>query len=399
LHEMPLIHFLDALSIWGKEFASALASRVPVIAWIPQLRWTAALQVWEHDCYIEDPPLRARFFPIQRGYRRWAVGWLSRTPDRLCAHLLRASAGYASPVLILTSPYYARLAAIWAGPVIYYVTDLLTKYGGFYEPQIRRLDKQMCRAASLVCPNSTRIANYLRDSTKCPAAKIVVVPNATRKQNLLPRVPIGPDMLPPDLADLPRPVAGVVGNLAGNMDWELLEQVVDSTPSLSWAFVGPATESAGTLAQHSSRSRLLSMRGRVRFTGEKPYGQLRDYARAFDVAVLPYRKVEPTYSGSSTRFYDHLAACRPIVATPNNAGLLEKEPLLHLASDARQMIARLNYLQCLRFRDGYEELRWKVSLGETWEARASLMLTELSKRMLPDAPTQLELVHALGLLG
>ena len=36
--------------------------------------------------------------------------------------------------------------------------------------------------------------------------------------------------------------------------------------------------------------------------------RLAAYARAFDVAVLPYRRVEPTYSGSSTRFYEHLAA-------------------------------------------------------------------------------------------
>jgi glycosyltransferase involved in cell wall biosynthesis len=391
---MPLIHFLDALSIWCKEFTSALASRVPVIAWIPQLSWTGTWQRWEYDCDIEDPPLRARLFPIQRGFRRSPVGWLSRTPQRLSRRLLAASAGFSSPVLILTSPYYARLAALWEGPTVYYVTDLLTKYGGFSESQIRRLDKQMCRTVSLVCPNSTRIAHYLRESAKCPAEKIVVVPNATRSENLLPRVPAGPAALPRDLADLPRPVAGVIGNLAANMDWQLLEQVVDSTPFLSWAFVGPTTGSAGTLAQHRSRSRLIGMGGgRLRFTGEKPYGLLRDYARALDVAVLPYRKVEPTYSGSSTRFYEHLAACRPMVAS-NFAELLEKEPLLHLASNAEQMITRLNDLESIGFSDGYEELRWKVSLGETWEARASLMLAELTKRVLPDAPAQLDFVHA-----
>jgi glycosyltransferase involved in cell wall biosynthesis len=379
--EISLVHFMDALSIWGREFASALSSLVPTIGWVPRLSWTGALQRWERSCDIEHPPLRARSFPLQRGFRRGPIGWLARTATRQHEHLLAASADHRSSVLILTSPYYAPLAALWKGPLVYYVTDLLTNYAGFHEPQIRRLDKRMCQAAWLVCPNSTRIAAYLNEQTQCPAAKIVVVPNATRKQNLLSSVPSGPAVLPTDISDLPRPVAGVIGNLAANMDWELLERVVSSTPMLSWAFVGPTSGPAGSTKQHSCRSRLMSMNGRVRFAGAKPYGQLRDYARAFDVAVLPYRRTEPTCSGSSTRFYEQLAACRPIVATNAPAELLEKPPLLRLASDAYDMIAQLQDLQAEGFRDGYEALRWKTSFGETWEARASLMMAALAERI------------------
>ncbi|MGH9629445.1 MAG: glycosyltransferase, partial [Bryobacteraceae bacterium] len=212
----------------------------------------------------------------------------------------------------------------------------------------------------------------------CPAEKIIVVPNATRGQNLLSRLPDGPAVLPEDIADLRRPIAGVIGNLAANMDWELLERVVTATPQLSWAFVGSTAMAAGSTEQQRSRRRLMNMHGRVRFTGTKPYGQLRDYARAFDVAVLPYRKTEPTYSGSSTRFYEHLAACRPIVATSGFAELLQKEPLLRLASDAEEMIAHLEALNASGFRDGYEALRWETSLGETWQKRASLMMKALA---------------------
>jgi glycosyltransferase involved in cell wall biosynthesis len=123
------------------------------------------------------------------------------------------------------------------------------------------------------------------------------------------------------------------------------------------------------------------MGGRVRFAGEKPYGQLRDYARSFDVAVLPYRRREPTCSGSSTRFYEQLSACRPMVATNCVAELLEKQPLLSLASDANEMIAQLHDLHAAGFRDGYEALRWETSLGETWETRAALMMAALAERI------------------
>ena len=62
--------------------------------------------------------------------------------------------------------------------------------------------------------------------------------------------------------------------------------------------------------QRQAREELLGMGGRVRFVGSKHYGDLKYYARALDVAVLPYRMREPTFSGSSTRFYEHQAACR-----------------------------------------------------------------------------------------
>jgi hypothetical protein len=389
--EWVIWHFMDALSVWGKEFASALGTLTPAIGWIPRLSWTGAFEQWQQDIDLEDPPLTMKSFPLQRGYRRWPVGWVSRTASRQAARLNAASEGFSSAVLALTSPYYAPVAERWRGPVVYYVTDLLIKYGGFREAEIRQLDTVMCRAASLVCPNSARIASYLIEAAQCSPDKIVIVPNATRQANLLPHAPCATATLPDDIADLPRPVAGVIGNLAANMDWELLERVVRAVPWLSWAFIGPTENPAGGRGQERARSELINMGGRVRFTGPRPYGALAAYARAFDVAVLPYCKREPTYSGSSTRFYEHLAACRPIIATRGFAELLKKEPLLRLVSDAEQMIGHLGHLRRAGFQDGCETLRWKTSLGETWDARAALMLTSLADALggKPRTPAEL----------
>jgi glycosyltransferase involved in cell wall biosynthesis len=372
---------MDALSIWGKEFASALGSLTPTIGWIPRLSWTGAFQKWEMRCDIQDPPLHARSIPLQRGYRRWPISALSGGGTvHVASYLKSASGGQRTQPLVLTSPYYADLAEEWQGPVVYYVTDLLIKYGGFDEAQVRRLDARMCEAATLVCPNSSRIANYLAVAARCSREKIVIIPNATRRANLLPQPPSGPGALPEDLADLPRPIAGVIGNLGANMDWEILEQAVRETPWLSWAFIGPSLDRPAD-GQITARGNLMRMGGRVRFTGAKLYGELASYARAFDVAVLPYRKAEPTYSGSSTRFYEHLAACRPIIATRGFAELLEKEPLLLLSRDAEQMIHQLNRLRLDGFTDGYETLRWKTSQCETWDTRALSMKEALAKLM------------------
>ena len=121
------------------------------------------------------------------------------------------------------------------------------------------------------------------------------------------------------------------------------------------------------------------------FLGPKPYGELQAFARAFDVAVLPYLKSEPTYSGSSTRFYEHLAACRPMLATRGFAELLEKPPLLELVDTPTQMVAGLERLREMSFCDGFEEARWDASRTGTWENRVNLLVGALNGERLATA--------------
>jgi glycosyltransferase involved in cell wall biosynthesis len=370
---------LDVRAIWIKEFASALARVVPTLGWLPSISNKGRLENWEREEVLQDPPLRVRHFPLQRGFARPPVAWLAREGSRVSGRMTRHTPDIQSSPLICCSPHYAAVAEAWGGPIIYYVTDLFPAYGE--DPQrIKAFDLRMCRAADLVCPNSHRIAQYLKSEAGCPAEKILIIPNATRASNLLPEPALKPSTLPHDIADLPRPVAGVLGNLASNIDWLLLEDVIKRTPWLSWAMIGPTEMPVPDPQQASARASLMAQHGRVRFTGCKPYGHLRDYARALDVAVLPYRKAEPTYSGSSTRFYEHLATCRPILATRGFEELLHKEPLLRLTDSAEELASELERLNAASFRDGYEEARWKASQNETWEARASAMKEAVAQK-------------------
>jgi glycosyltransferase involved in cell wall biosynthesis len=278
--------------------------------------------------------------------------------------------------------------------VVYYATDLFRGYSGWNPKHISRLEHRICQAATLVCPNSQRVADVLVRDSGCDPNRILVLPNAVRRENLLPEPAFCPLPLPPDIADLPRPVAGVIGNLAENTDWELLEKAVNSTPWLSWLFVGPYSASIRNDKQASARLRLLGVGGRVRFTGPKASGDLKDYARALDVAILPYRKREPTYSGSSTRFYEHLAACRPMIATRGFEELLHKSPLLQLADSPEEIVRSLEELRSIDFQDGVTELRWKTSMENTWEDRARQMLDAIESGIGQSAVAAGQCSHA-----
>lgn len=379
-HVPDVWQILDVGSIWMREFASAMAKAHSSLAWTPDIRWFGAFERWERVEHIPEPALEVRHFPLQRGYARTPLRQLLPFQGSLLRRLRAACSEETRSPLICSTPFYAPVAERWRGPVVYYVTDLTAGYEGLKSTQVIALDKRMCREADVVCPNSQRLAEYLRQQTGCSPEKIVVVPNATRESNVAPAPLLSPEPLPAAIAELPRPLAGVIGNLSANMDWEVLEDAMGATPWLHWVFVGPTSMAIQDRLQRAARDRVLQAK-RAHFTGPKPYGELQSYARCFDVAVLPYRKKEPTYSGSSTRFYEHLAACRPMVATRGFAELLEKPPLLELVDTGAAMAVALEHLRSVDFRDGYETARWEASRRGTWEERVRTLTEALAERI------------------
>lgn len=367
-------HILDTGSIWLKEFAVELGRMVPVRNWCPEIRNFGWFEDWERTDRVADPRLDMTRFPLQRGYSRFPIAQVLPFAGKVESRMRAATAAPEGSTLICTAPFYAPVAERWPGPVVYYLTDMTAKYAGMNARQILGLDRRMCRVARTVCPNSSRIAQYLTRDAACEQGKITVIPNATREENLLDRPLTGAAPPPADIADLPRPFAGVIGNLAMNMDWVFLENAIAKTPDLSWVLVGPTDMRIAETAQSGARRRLLERGGRIRFVGAKPYGELARYARAFDVAVLPYRKQEPTYSGSATRFYEHLAACRPMLATRGFHELLSKEPLLWLVDSGEEVATAIAALRRTDFKDGVEEIRWRASREGTWRVRARDLL-------------------------
>ncbi|MCU1292068.1 MAG: hypothetical protein JWP08_918 [Bryobacterales bacterium] len=373
-------HILDVGSLWVEEFASALSSFVPTLGWSPVMSWTGLFERWERADEMLDPPLRIRYYPLQLGYHRFPLSSLVRLGVVQSERMRAVGGAPAASPLICTTPFYAPVAEKWKGPVVYYQTDLTYGYGHVDPAAVLALDRRLCRVAAAVCPNSRRVGDYMVQLAGCDPGKITVVPNATRQANILSEAPQRPGPLPEDLADLPRPIVGVIGNLAGNLNWSLLLAVIDRTPQLSWAFVGPTDMDIEERSEHARRGRLVDRGGRVRFVGRKPYKALQEYARSFDAAVLPYRRKEPTYSGSSTRFYEHLAACRPMIATRGFEELLRKEPLVTLVDTADELIAKLEGLTRVQFDDGLTHARWAASQLGTWHNRASAVIEGLRMR-------------------
>ncbi len=383
-------HLLQISGPLDCEFGAALSERVSLTGWEPErVHWlpfgNPTVPGSTPAAVCNDARLHVRRVPLLRGFARWPFSAFARTGSTVTRHLLAASPRPEEATLLCTSPFFAPVAERWPGRVIYWLTDLIACYGYTSFAEVARLDRRICRVASLVCPNSERLASYLRLTANCDPGKICVLPNATRAANLLPAPSHEPAPLPPDLADLPRPIAGIIGNLASNMDWLFLERVATALPHLSWALVGPIENEIEDADHREARRRMLQL-PQVRSVGRKAYGDLVHYARAFDLAVLPYRRVEPTFSGSSTRFYEHLAAGRPILATKGFEELLRKQPLLTLVDTAEEAADAIRTLESNGFNDGLAPQRWLASRQGTWEERVSTLLNAVARLDAPPQP-------------
>ena len=382
----PAWHLLQLSGALDIELACALAETVSVVAWEPNRSFAPVRPRFrqnerDHPC-MPNSRLKIRNFPLLRGYTRFPISLLVSS-DRPLLDRLIANCEYPErSVLLCTIPYFAGVAEAWPGPVVYWLTDLIAEYESADRAMVARLDRRLCRAATLVCPNSERIAEYLIQDAACDPGKVQILPNAVRAINLLPAPPVDPAPLPPTLQDLPRPVAGIIGNMAGNVDWLAMRRLVELTPQVSWAFIGPTDMIIPDRAHNTAREALLH-HPRCRFTGSRPYGELVHFARSFDVAVLPYLRGEPTWSGSSTRFYEHLAACRPIIAFPGVCELLGKTPLLELAASPEAAASMVADLLARHFDDGLAATRWQAAQKETWQTRASVLQSALAERIAP----------------
>jgi glycosyltransferase involved in cell wall biosynthesis len=365
---------MDVGSIWMKEFASALNKMVSTRCWEPKFSAVGAFQTQVATEHIDDPQLDILRFPLQRGYARSPISRLLPYERSLFPLMQRYGSVSIESPLICTTPYYAPLAEKWRGPVVYYATDLTVAYAGVNPHQVQALDRRLCRRADAVCPNSKRIADYFVRDAGCETSKITIVPNATRQMNIAGQPLLEPTPLPADAAHLQRPIAGVIGNLSANMNWLLIAESIRLTPEIHWLFVGPTTMAIPDPKQAAA---LEWVQQNALFVGSKPYAELQAYARSFDVAVLPYMRKEPTFSGSSTRFYEHLAACRPMIATRGFAELLEKPPLLTLADTAAELRDAMTSLASVNFRDGFETARWMASKSGTWEERARAIVSSI----------------------
>jgi glycosyltransferase involved in cell wall biosynthesis len=112
--------------------------------------------------------------------------------------------------------------------------------------------------------------------------------------------------VPPELADLKKPVLGYFGVVDERMDYELLARLADANPDWSVAMIGPVLKvEAETLPQ----------RPNLHWLGQRAYADLPALCKGFDVCLMPFALNESTEFINPTKALEYMATGRPIVST------------------------------------------------------------------------------------
>ncbi len=109
----------------------------------------------------------------------------------------------------------------------------------------------------------------------------------------------------PEISGIPRPILGYFGAMDFVMDVPLIEEVSKLRPDWHWVLIGLRSNFTVVNAPN------------VHFLGPRPYQQLPEYIRHFDICVLPWKlsSVFTSY-GSAIKVREYMATGKPVVMAP-----------------------------------------------------------------------------------
>lgn len=180
--------------------------------------------------------------------------------------------------------------------------------------------------------------------------------------------------LPSDLLSLPAPRVGFIGAISSyKLDLTLVESMARAHPE--WAIVMIGKVGEGEPWTDISRIKGLP---NVHLIGPRNYADLPAYLKGMDVAILPSALNEYTKNMFPMKFFEYLAAGRPIVATDLHA-LRGYGHVATLASTHAEFIAGVE--KALGGDGAPLEVRVEVAREQTYEQRTAKMMELVSAGM------------------
>lgn len=303
------------------------------------------------------PPLFVPMILYQRLPRlRRLNNWvMSRLVDKACRKL-----GVVSPIVWVYQITYAGAPLLLRAGVTT-VYDCIDEWAGATEDAGEKsfftaLDREMCRTADLLFVGSNALAAARRGLN--PA--ISLVPQGVDLAHFLP--PPQPAPAPADLAEIQRPVIGLVGVLnRERIDIGLLCHLADQRPQWAIVLVGPVWKGLDTDS--------LARRPNIHLLGNKPREELGSYLAAFDVCILPYLINDFTRNIFPLKLFEYLASGKPFVSTPIPA-CAEFPRLIRTADGQAAFLAAVDAALCEED-PALREERMALARKNDWDRRTA----------------------------
>ncbi len=246
------------------------------------------------------------------------IEWLNRRFGAWAVQRAMRQAGISEAVLWFVVPHPAYfLDLLPHRTAVYYCTDDYAAHPGVDAAWITECDTTLTRRCAhvFVVPPALLAPKRALNPATSYAPHGVDVQLFAQAQS--PATPV-----PAAAAQLAHPVIGYFGLIAAWTDVELIEWLARQRPQWQFLLVGHA---------HCDVS-LLRACPNIHLVGPQPYDSLPGWARAFDVAIIPYRQNQQVRNANPLKLREYLATGKPVVSVPapevGNFGAL-----VHVAPD------------------------------------------------------------------
>jgi glycosyltransferase involved in cell wall biosynthesis len=263
--------------------------------------------------------------------------------------------GFARTVSWFAVPHPGYLAnAFGEAAVVYYCIDDYAALPDVDARAVAEMDAHLTRRADQVFVASTpmlQAKRLLKPST-------VLAPHGV--DAALFRAASDPQLaIAPGAHNLRKPVIGFYGLIEEWIDVDLIADLAGRRPH--WTFL-----MIGRLAVDPGRLKALP---NVVFAGPQPYRSLPTWAKAFDVAIMPYRLTRQVVNSAPLKLREYLATGKPVVAAP--APDIERFAGLVRIARGRDEFLRQIEDSLANDTDEDRARRIEATFTMTWDARIS----------------------------
>jgi glycosyltransferase involved in cell wall biosynthesis len=304
------------------------------------------------------PQLPWRSMPGVDKLNRWFGAWAVRRAMRHAG-----IGGDVSPAIlwfVVPHPSF-MLDAVPHERAIYYCIDDYAAHPGVDAERIRACDAQLTQQCDHVFVAPPALVDAKRavnpNTSFSPQAAATVVPAAAAA------------------LQGKGPVIGYFGLIAAWTDVALIEWLAQQRPQWNFLLIGHASVDVDQLARLPN----------VTLTGPQPYETLPGWAKAFDVAIIPYLQNQQVRNANPLKLREYLATGKPIVSVPTPE-VDRFAAVLHVADGRETFLAAIEVALhentpelCAARMAAVQEMSWEhraqTALGIALAAKADELTT------------------------
>ena len=314
-------------------------------------------QVAERMWHITMPQVPFRRLP--------AIADINRATGRFLVRRAMKQLGFDRTVSWFAVPHPGILARTLDETLaVYYCIDDYAALPDVDAAAVTRMDTHLLRSADQVFVAS----ELLLESKRNLNASAVHAPHGVDVE--LFRNASDPRFAAVDaVRDLPRPVIGFYGLIESWIDLDLIAFLAQQRPQWTFLMIGRLAVDPGHLRDLPN----------VVFAGAQPYESLPRWAKAFDVAIIPYRLTRQVVNSNPLKLREYLATGKPVVAV--SAPEIDRfSAHVRIAADSRQF---LEHIEAALASDtpAQQQARMQSVADMGWDARIDDVVRVVEERL------------------